>query len=267
MKSISVSSTVRSRTVIAIGASLLLHALILFFAAAHHPPVRLAESSAPIDGPLTVHLIPQTPAPEVTAPAAMTPPHPQPKKTRHSNPLRHPQKDIARNKTKSIPKSPGPAALPADMTDMINAARERRRAAGIPEPDDSRDDKKHADDNAIAVANIAHSMQMQARGRNDIGGLFEITFMGVRTANFVFYGWDERRRSEARQAVEVDAGLNGDVELAIVRKMIELIRRYRDGDFDWDSHRLGRVVVLSARPKDNAELEAFLKAECFGVSR
>jgi hypothetical protein len=63
--------------------------------------------------------------------------------------------------------------------------------------------------------------------------------------------------------IEVDAGLGGDIELAIVRRMIELIRTHYTGDFRWDSHRIGRVVVLSARPEDQAELERFLQNEFF----
>ena len=46
--------------------------------------------------------------------------------------------------------------------------------------------------------------------------------------------------------------------------MIELIRRYYKGDFNWESHRLGRVVVLSAAPEHNDELEAYLMREFFG---
>ena len=46
-------------------------------------------------------------------------------------------------------------------------------------------------------------------------------------------------------------------------KMIELIRKEKTGDFDWDSHRLQRVVKMSARPQDEAELTAFLYKEMF----
>jgi hypothetical protein len=45
--------------------------------------------------------------------------------------------------------------------------------------------------------------------------------------------------------------------------MIEMIRREYTGDFNWESQRLGRVIVLSARLNDNAGLEAFLKDEFF----
>ena len=52
---------------------------------------------------------------------------------------------------------------------------------------------------------------------------------------------------------------------AMVRRMIELIRTHYTGDFNWESHRLQRVVVLSARKEDQGELEDFLMREFFGT--
>jgi len=64
--------------------------------------------------------------------------------------------------------------------------------------------------------------------------------------------------------IEVDAGLHGNVELAMIRRMIVLIRTHYTGDFYWESHRLQRVVTLSARPEDNEGLEDFMMREFFG---
>jgi hypothetical protein len=167
--------------------------------------------------------------------------------------------------------SPAPApaqqqAVPADMMDMLAAARDRRRAAGIPDANDTPDQApSDRDADAIARENIAFSMQ--SRGDNDSGGVFQVTSKGVRTAELIFRGWDVRRRNVTRQAFEIDAGLNGDIDTAIIRKMIELIRQQKKGDFNWESRRLGRVVVLSARPQDDAELEAFLKKDFFAIYR
>jgi hypothetical protein len=47
--------------------------------------------------------------------------------------------------------------------------------------------------------------------------------------------------------------------------MIELIRKHYSGDFNWDSRRLGRVVVLSARIEDTASLEGFMMKEFFEI--
>src|SRR5690606_34526292 len=148
----------------------------------------------------------------------------------------------------------------ADISDMLAAARERRRAAGIADPNDS-DSRQPQDDSAIARANVQQMLQMQSHGQQESGGVFQITYKGVRTAEFIFRGWNVRRRTDTRQLIQVDAGLNGDVDTAIVRRMIELIRQTERGDFHWESRRLGRVVVLSARPQDSAELEDFLKKE------
>lgn len=53
--------------------------------------------------------------------------------------------------------------------------------------------------------------------------------------NFCFVDGGADNGANLRQLVEVDAGPNGDVEVAIVRKMIELIRKHQPGDFSWDS--------------------------------
>lgn len=275
MKPISIVASPRSRTAIGIGASLLIHALILFFALAHSP-VPIEEPAGTVNA-LSVRLIPAPP--EATVAATMTQLAPPPSKTSHAKVAPRPKKAIAQKKTEAtkpikiarsqpLPpvQKPLNTALPTDMMAMVNAARDRRRAEGAPEPEESSDDAKPDDDNAIARANVAHSMQ-QSRGHNDSGGVFQITFKGVRTAEFVFRGWDVRRRADSHQLIEVDAGLNGNIETAIIQKMIDLIRRTQPGDFNWESYRLGRVVVLSARVQDNAELQTFLKHEFFDSYR
>jgi hypothetical protein len=158
---------------------------------------------------------------------------------------------------------PGNAAPPSDMAEMVEAARARRRAAGIPSPEETpREQNAKPQGDEVARANIARSVA-QARGRSGASGVFQITHKGAREASFLFRGWDNDSRAGLREMVQVDAGPNGNVEDAIVRKMIEIIRKYQPGDFSWNSHRLGRVVTLSARREDNAGLEDFLKKEFF----
>jgi hypothetical protein len=153
------------------------------------------------------------------------------------------------------------------MSEMVAAARARRRAAGVPVPDDApADNANRSQGDEVARANIARSIA-QARGPRASGGVFQITYKGVREAEFLFRGWDNDSRAAARQLIRVDAGLNGDVEDAIVRRMIQIIRERQSGDFSWNSYRLGRVVMLSARPQDNAGLMDFLKQEFFGNGR
>ena len=148
---------------------------------------------------------------------------------------------------------------------MVQAARERRRAAeeaAARENAEARMASREPSREDIAMANIQRSLQA---GRNDrTGGLFQVTHKGVRTGTFIFRGWTPGQRNFPQQTFEVDAGPDGDVERALVRRMIELIRTHYSGDFNWESHRLGRVVVKSARKEDSAELEAFLMKEFFG---
>jgi hypothetical protein len=244
--------------------------------------VHIDEAGNTPNAPLSVHLIPPGPTQEQTASASAARHRAQPKKNGHPRQPARKEPTVARKKTvppkpdrlaltrpapAPTPSTAAPAAVPADMMDMLTAARDRRRAAGLPDANDSSSQKHAEDDNAVARANVEFSKQAQSRGRNDGGGVFQVTFKGVRTAELIFRGWDSRRRSNTRQLLEVDAGLNGDIDTAIVRKMIELIRQYQSGDFNWESRRLGRVVVLSARPEDNAELEAFLKKDFFVAYR
>lgn len=102
---------------------------------------------------------------------------------------------------------------------------------------------------------------LQAPGTS---GIFQITSIGQRYAQFTFRAWTTGvSTSNRRETVTVDAGLNGDVERAIIRRMIQLIREHHKEDFNWESYRLNRVVVLSARMNDNEGLEEFLMREFF----
>ncbi|MDE2427518.1 MAG: hypothetical protein KGM99_02250 [Burkholderiales bacterium] len=149
---------------------------------------------------------------------------------------------------------------------MLQAARERRRAA---EAEASRENEsaeqasRGMSPQEVAEANVRHSMQ-RAAGRDGTNGVFEVLSKSTRMATFSFRGWNPNSNNRWKQVIEVDAGLGGNVELAIVRRMIELIRTHYQGNFNWESRRLGRVITLSARPQDSAELEAFMMKEFFG---
>ena len=95
------------------------------------------------------------------------------------------------------------------------------------------------------------------------GGLFQLKRMGYDDAEFYFNGWDNDIGRVARQLIEVRKGANPDIRLAIVRKMIAIIRAQESGDIVWVSRRMNRQVPLSARPADNAALEDFLMREFF----
>lgn len=154
-------------------------------------------------------------------------------------------------------------APPADLMAYINAARERHRTAEMSAERENaeataRERGPSADE--IRMAKIMRNLKPQ--GTN---GVFQIVSVGVQTAKYSFRGWTKDAGSARREVIEVDAGPNGDVEREIVRSMIALIRRYYKDYFNWESQRLDRVVVLSARMEDNEGLEDFLIREFFGA--
>jgi hypothetical protein len=152
-----------------------------------------------------------------------------------------------------------PEAAPTDFMSMINAKREQRAAAEAAARA-GRGNEPSADD--IASANLNRNLRTLSQ-RDGTSGVFQILSKGHRAGQFSFRGWTNDASNSRRDVIDVDAGLNGNIELAIVRRMIELIRTHYQGNFNWESHRLGRVVVLSARVEDNAGLEEFLMREFF----
>jgi len=69
------------------------------------------------------------------------------------------------------------------------------------------------------------------------------------------------------QRIDVQKGNNPDIRIAVVRKIIAIIRDQESGTFRWQSLRLGRDVSLSARAEDTAELEIFMMREFFELDR
>lgn len=151
--------------------------------------------------------------------------------------------------------------LSVDMSDMIAA---RRRARGQASEEQSGEESEKERGMRNALANIAAANgKSKGDDRNDTGGVFSITDQSFSSAQLKFRGWNPSFKRRWLQQVDVQLGSERDIETAIVKKMIELIRKEKTGDFDWDSHRLQRVVKMSARVQDQAELEAFLYLEMF----
>jgi hypothetical protein len=157
------------------------------------------------------------------------------------------------------PKREEPQAV--DMQAYIEA---RRKQRGAPTPSDA---PKGEDDNAKAMRNALNNIaSVNARSnddKNDTGGVFSVSNQSFSSATLKFRGWNPNFKR--RWLTQVTVELNGerDIETAIVKKMIELIRKEKTGDFEWDSHRLNRVVTMSARPQDTEALQAFLYKEMF----
>jgi hypothetical protein len=250
---------------------MLLHLALLLIPLVQHMGEPPSSAGRPVQGPLTVSLA--NPVPRTPPPAAEPTPHPAVK----PHPVPHRPSVIAMRRPTSpstpaftVPPpaiEPEPVTPPAepDMTAMLEAKRAARRNA----------ETQAAQENAEAAAasqgpsvndkimgNINRNLNWASK-TNGTGGMFDITFRGVRTATFRFNGWHPGAGDNFQETVEVDAGENGNVDMAIVKAVIKVIRKYKSGDFDFESRRRGRPVRMSARPADNAVLEAFLMQELF----
>ena len=261
------------------------------------------EMKAPADeqGPLSVTIAqstPQPPAPQPRQepPAAQpvpqqpTPPQPAarpptPVPTPRPRPAqRRPQIAINSGRTPPFvvpapaPQQPAPqpqpqppAPTPAPVTPTTDdfsealAARQRARRAqngGAPDEVVESDDARA---NRIARANIAAQQRSASPGQDpdQAGGIFDLRHTGINEAEFVFNGWNRTFRRSVGQTFEVKVGNNPDIRIAVIRQMIAIIREQKPGDFEWHSHRLNRVVTMSARPQDQKELETFLLKEFY----
>lgn len=260
----------RRYSALGIGLSLLIHALLFYLALRHHN--KPEDTAGPAAQGRLVLLLNLPPPSRPAPPAAAARPRRSATARRNNVPaVSAPDLPPPNQPPPTLPPMQTAAAEPAaapepDMMSMINAARERRRAAeeaAARENAAAQAAERAPSANEIALANVQRSLRAQPRGRDGASGVFQILNKGVRTAQFSFRGWTTDARNNWREVIEVDAGLQGDVERAIVRKMIELIRKHYAGDFNWESQRLGRIVVLSARITDNAGLESFLLREFF----
>lgn len=153
-----------------------------------------------------------------------------------------------------------------DMMARVEAAR-KRRAEAQPRPQ-TENAEPVEDDNQralrIARANIAGAQtQHSGSSRDNTGGMFQIRNLGYHTAEFIFNGWNENFRRNWTQQIHVEQGNEDDIQIAIIKKMIDLIRKYKQDDFVWDSRRLGKPVTVSARLEDTKELQQFLMREFF----
>ena len=160
-----------------------------------------------------------------------------------------------------VPPKVEKVAPEVDMSEMIAA---RRRARGQDTSQQAGEPSEAERGMNNALANIA-AANGRSRGddKNETGGVFSVTGKSFSSADVKFRGWNPNFKRRWLQQVRVELGTEPDIETAIVKKMIELIRKEKTGDFEWDSHRLQRVVTMSARVQDTAELQAFLFKEMF----
>jgi hypothetical protein len=261
----------QGRFALALVVSLLLHGIFFALPAKKPPPL-----DASLPGPMNVTIVE---APPPTTPATVTPPQPaqETPPTKATPPprprvLAHAAPQPPQAQPAPLPPAPAPVPAPPapDMLAMLDARRAQRRAergsssppSGLPQA---------SPENAVespeqhALAAINRNLQTISGGDNKVGGVFQILRMGPRTGEFAFNGWAENRRGGWREVIEVDAGDKGNIERAMVDRMIDLIREHYQGDFNWHSQRQGKTIVLSARKEDHAQLEEYLMREFFGT--
>ena len=264
---------------VAVALSLLVHAAALW---QWLPHLRLSSSELTerrdTSGVLSVQLAPASPSVPPAAPAmqAQRPARLVAPKTASRTPPAPPV--IALNeRAASVPRSAAPPSAPpaparppveGDLSSYIEA---RRRARGepAPAPADSAPGATAAEDdnaraNRIAAANLGVGLKPSfGPDPTHGGGIFQIQRLSYDYAEFIFYGWNKDIRRNTAQVIEVRKGNNSDIRVAVVRRMIAIIRDYEQEEFIWESKRLGRNLTLSARLRDNAGLEDFMMREFF----
>lgn len=262
---------------VAFALSLLIHAAVLWqwlpkLLLPSPDEIKLGEAY----GSLIVRLAPAPSPPPSPMPPAQ-PPYPRPPMVA-ARPRPAPPA-IALNRPPPNIQSPAPtvpavaaAARPPADGDLNSYIEARRRARAQSAPGASaqsaanaqpvEDDKARS--NRIAAANLgAQRAQTFGYDPKQGGGVFQMVRLGYDNAEFAFFGWNREIRRNTKQLIEVRKGNNSDIRIAVVRKMISIIREYEQEDFHWESIRLGRTLMLSARASDNAGLEEFMMREFF----
>ncbi|MFS2005294.1 hypothetical protein ACEN9F_16850 [Duganella sp. CT11-25] len=151
----------------------------------------------------------------------------------------------------------------ADMSEMIAKRRAAREAnnpqPAPPAPAETADERA----NRIAKANIGRAQGgNNGADKDDTGGIFSVD-KSFHSAEVKFRGWNTNFKRRWLQQIHVEQGAEQDIETAVAKEMVKIIRKEKQGDFEWESRRLGKVVTLSARKEDEKELIAFLLKEMF----
>ena len=155
------------------------------------------------------------------------------------------------------PSKPDPVAPAEDMSARIaarQAARAQERAQNGEESDAERG-------NRLARANIA-AANGKSHGDDEETGV-SAHILTFNSANLDFRGWDAVKKRRVLDRVEVELGLQRDIETACVKKMVQLMRQGGAQDVKWNSERLNKKLTISVRASDTEQLETFLYQELF----
>lgn len=220
------------------------------------PPVRAPRPASKAPAPTPRPAPPQTPQTKQPTPAPVIalnkPPPTQPSFTVPAPPAEPPP-------LKQTPQMTSPPPAETDLAAYV-AARKRARGEEAPPTD-----VEAANRGAMSSAALKQqpTITFGEKPPTPSGGLFQIRRRGYDYAEFMFYGWNTNFGRNVPQMIEVRKGNANDIDIAVIRKIIEIIRNYERGDFQWYSKRTGKSLTLSARARDNAGLEDFMMQEFY----
>ncbi|WP_090334414.1 hypothetical protein [Nitrosomonas sp. Nm51] len=205
------------------------------------------------------------PAPQPPSPRARpaTPPTVMPEA------VATPKTQTPKEKTATETVRPQDTAAPTDLSEYIDQRRPQPQQSAVPNrPAGIFDGPEYARNTNTQPQPSAEEVRMAKVRRNlqtpGTSGIFQILEIRSSYARFSFRAWTTGVSNPRREIIQVETEPGGDIERAVIRRMIQLIRQYHQEDFNWESRRLNRVIVLSARPGDQEGLENFLMREFFG---
>ncbi len=93
----------------------------------------------------------------------------------------------------------------------MNETRERRRAGGIfeDEPAEPKNVERAPSEEELRMANVKRNLREPGTT-----GIFQITRIGMRSAQFLFRAWKTDSSNPRREVIEVTAGPDGDIQRA-----------------------------------------------------
>ena len=255
--------------VIWIALSLLAHVALLLWM----PRMKKPSTEEPVPPPLTAYLrqLPQVVMPPAALPPRAAPVPPQAPKVKTPAPAIALLKPEPPAFTVPTPEPPPPKPTPqlttapppqADLSAYIAA---QKRARGEPAEGAPSAEVESANRGALSSAALrqAPTIRFGDKPPTPSGGVFQIRRRGYDYAEFMFYGWNQNFGRAVPQLIEVRKGENSDIDIAVIRKIIAIIRDYERGDFTWNSKRTGKNLILSARARDNSGLEEFMMNEFY----
>ena len=273
-----ISLSVSRNTLLALVLSIVVHLLVLLLIV---PKIDMKPSASATTIEVSLVPKPQTKNPAEPLPTTPAEIPPEPKPTviakKPSSPASKPKaNDFSVPKVLTTPRpseqqvpatpkvpQPAPADAPKDMAEYIAQQRAKRDSA---ESDAARQNAAAAAAEQGPSEEAKRDARIKSNFNNGTNGIFEITNLSNSSANFSFLGWTSSVSNARREFFDVEAKNGQDVRLLMIRRMIAIIRQHYQGDFDWESQRLGRTISKSARLEDSAELEDFLMQEFFGTN-